>query len=287
MIMKNKKPIPKELIPAFSYPDDENCIYDSLSPVTTQEIGGQDFNLITINHICNFFEYFIKDDSALNSYLENFLSETIFKNSLVKTFFQDKKGWNATSFNSVINKFNNTNLGCHELHFCRESFLRSVTFTSLYRNLDTVAFMKAVKIRHDYACFVEDILDLKYYLETGIDLRSASPLEKSLNKKVEGIDAEIKSQVALDNDYAGTAITSVIEKAVKSLIQKGVSNPKPRQVWDEIKSQNPLPEPIKNMSKTSGISYLIPTTLNLENMSYKTFSNRVGEFKKHHKKAKR
>jgi hypothetical protein len=133
--MKNKKPIPKELIPAFSYPDDENCIYDSLSQVTTQEIGGQYFNLIAIDNICKFFEYFIKDDVDLNSYLENFLSETIFQNSLVKTFFQDKKGWNATSFNSVINKFNNTNLGCHELHFCRESFLRSVDFASFYKKM--------------------------------------------------------------------------------------------------------------------------------------------------------
>jgi hypothetical protein len=181
--MKNKKPIPKELIPAFSYPDDENYIYDSLSPITTQEIGGQYFNLITIDNICKFFEYFIEDDDALNRYLEKFLSETISQNSLVKTFFQDKKGWNTTSFNSVINKFNNTNLGCHELHFCRESFLRSIDFTSLYRNLDTVAFLKAVKIRHDYDCFIEDILDLKYYLETGINLRSTSSVKKSFNKK--------------------------------------------------------------------------------------------------------
>jgi len=182
VIMKNKKPIPKELIPAFLYPDDENCIYDSLSPVTTQEISGQYFNLITIDNICKFFEYFIEDDGALNRYLEKFLSETIFKNSLVKTFFQDEGGWNTTSFNSIINKFNNTNLGCHELHFCRESFLRSVDFASFYRK-DGVAFMKAVGIRRNYTHFVEDILDLKYYLEKGIDLRSASSIEKPLNKK--------------------------------------------------------------------------------------------------------
>ncbi len=285
--MKNQKPIPKNLIPAFSYSDDENYIYDSLLPVTTQNIGGQYFNLITIDNICKFFEYFIKDDGDLNSYLEEFLSETIFNNSLIKTFFEDEQGWHATSFNRKTGKFNSTNLGCHELHFCRESFLRSVTFTGLYRNLDSIAFMKAVGIRRDYTHFVEDILDLKYYLETETDLQSASSAEKSLNKKVEGIGAEIKSQVALDNDYAGTAITSVIEKAVKSFIQKGVSNPKPRQVWDEIKSQNPLPEPINQMSRARGISYLIPTTLNPERMSYKTFSNRVGEFKKHHKKANR
>jgi len=171
------------MIPAFSYPDDENYIYDSLSPITTQEIGGQYFNLITIDNICKFFEYFIEDDDALNRYLEKFLSETIFKNSLVRTFFEDGQGWHATSFNSKKGKFNNTELGCYELNFCRESFLRSVDFASLYRNPGGVTFVKVLGIRRDYTYFVEDILDLKYYLETGIDLRSASSIEKSLNKK--------------------------------------------------------------------------------------------------------
>lgn len=175
----------KELIPNFIYLDDYNYLVESLFPKTIQEIDGQYFNLITINHISEFFEYFIKDDDTLNRHLEKFLSETIFQNSLIKTFFEDEQGWHITSFNSKTNKFNNTELGCHELHFCRESFLRSVTFTSLYRNLDETSFIKAIKIRPDYehGFLVEDILDLKYYLETKIDLRSASPVEKSFNKK--------------------------------------------------------------------------------------------------------
>lgn len=173
--------INKESIPSLTYLDDYNYLVESLFPETTQEISGQHFNLITINHICNFFEYFIKDDSALNRYLEKFLSETIFQNSLVKVFFEDEKGWHNTSFNSVTNKFNNTNLGCQELSFCRESFLKSVTFTSLYKNLDNTAFVKAVGIRPDYEhdFFAEDILDLKYYLDTEIDLRKTPPVKKS------------------------------------------------------------------------------------------------------------
>ncbi len=72
----------------------------------------------------------------------------------------------------------------------------------------------------------------------------------------------------------------LIENTVKELINSGNKDPKPLTVWKLISSKNPLPEPILKMTRKEGIFYTPLSSIDTDSMPYKTFSNRVGEYKK-------
>jgi hypothetical protein len=175
----------KEILPQSVYFDDQCLLLGLLAPFTIQEIDGKSFSLIPYTNILKFFEYFIKDKNRHSKYLFDFIYSHAFRHSLLKIFFEDESGWHSTSFNSKTEKFNKTDLPFHKLFYCTETFLRNVSFLELYKDLDGTAHNKVSAIRQDnYSNCINDILDLKYYLETRIDLRSDSSVEKSLNKKL-------------------------------------------------------------------------------------------------------
>ncbi len=256
------------------------------------------FAVIYQSDVKDLINYFCDKPNRM-SVCEDFIISSLLKNvesKKILTFIDDKYGLRRAGLSELQNKFLTLSNDC-EIFFDRRTMLLYIDWEYLLtkagylgedcsqglrlRILDKIKEVKNMS----YPKYLEGIVELKYVarnIEYNKRLKPYKPDFKDsrtveIAKPMTENIAKVK--ISQGKKVSRTALGSMIENYVISELKKG-NAAKPMEVWNVIKSQNPPPDPITEIDKIKKIiHHYVPSTGNIEIMPYKTFQNRVNEYR--------